>query len=135
MVVPCLTAKVAILYAIRSPLVCFQACASIKRLWLYLDGTEGVVLAGADALGDGGETACNALERQQEGRLILGQHVAQHVTMTGRQQVHLLHRVDFELVESRLRPLDLRLHLTHVTDSHVYITEDATNVMHSSVQG
>jgi len=92
----------------------------VKDSWVlrsYLDGTEGVILAGANAFGDGGETARNALEREQKRDLVLSQHVTVHVAVTGRQQIHLLHRVHFQLVKPRLRPLYLRLHLASATCS------------------
>jgi len=84
----------------------------------YLDGSEGAVLAGTNAFSDGGKTARDALERQQKRRLIFVEHVTVHVAVASRQQIHFLHRIHFELVESRFRSLHLRLNLTSVTDSY-----------------
>lgn len=70
-----------------------------------------VILAGANAVGDGRQATSNALERQQERSLVLGEHVAVHVAVTGDEQVHFLHRVHFKLIKSQLRSLHLRLHL------------------------
>ena len=77
----------------------------------YLQHVELIVLVALEALRNSSHGARRLVPEVEQGRLVVGEDMGEHVTSTGRQEVDLLHRVQLKLIKPSLCLLHLSLNL------------------------